>query len=177
MSRERVLVPHIMTGAATPTRIPVPGGSHMPTQNSSAAPSADATAGVKAVVSSLAESWNRHDMTAFAAAFTEDADFVNVIGMHWRGRQEIEAKHAVTHRTIFRNSSLQIVEQSVRFLNPSIALVHVWTQVKGAESLRKGNVPETRRALMTCVMLKEAGRWLISAAHNTDIVPVAFPEG
>ena len=117
----------------------------MPTQNPSAALSADATAGVKTVISALAESWNRHDMAAFAAAFSKNADFVNVIGMHWRGRQEIQAKHAVVHRTIFRNSTLQIVEKTVRFLSPGVALAHVSTQLRGAESLREGNVPEIRR--------------------------------
>jgi uncharacterized protein (TIGR02246 family) len=147
----------------------------MPAQNASARDLADATTNVKTVVSSLAESWNRHDMTAFAAAFSENADFVNVIGMHWRGRQEIEAKHAATHRTIFRNSHLQILESTVRLLSPDVALAHVWTQLNRAESLRK-NVPEPRRALMTCVLVKEADRWLITAAHNVDIVPVAFPE-
>jgi uncharacterized protein (TIGR02246 family) len=146
----------------------------MPSHSSSAAPSVNAIA-VKAVISTLAESWNRHDMAAFAAAFSENADFVNVIGMHWRGRQEIEAKHATAHRTIFRNSSLQILESSVRLLSPDIALAHVWTQVSGAESLRK-NVPEPRRALMTCVLVKQAQHWVITAAHNTDIVPIALPE-
>ena len=145
----------------------------MLTQNPIAAPSADSAANVKGVISSLAENWNRHDMAAFAAAFSEDADFVNVVGMHWRGRQEIEAKHAVVHRTIFRNSTLQIVEQSVRFLGPSIALAHLWTRLEGAEHLPGRNVPETRRSLMTCVLVKEADRWLITAAHNTDIVPVS----
>jgi uncharacterized protein (TIGR02246 family) len=147
----------------------------MPVQNASARDVADATTSLETIVSSLAESWNRHDMTAFAAAFSENADFVNVIGMHWRGRQQIEAKHTATHSTIFRNSSLQILESTVRLLSPDIALAHVWTQVNGAESLRK-SVPEPRRALMTCVLVKEAGRWLITAAHNTDIVPVVFPE-
>ncbi len=86
------------------------------------AQSKDATAGVKSVVASLAENWNRHDMTAFAAAFTENADFVNVIGMHWQGRPEIESKHTATHRTIFRNSTLQIVESTVRFLTPTFCI-------------------------------------------------------
>jgi uncharacterized protein (TIGR02246 family) len=149
----------------------------MPTPKPSAAHSKDATASVKSVVASLAESWNRHDMMAFAAAFAENADFVNVIGMHWRGRQEIEAKHTVTHRTIFRNSTLRMVDQSVRFLSPSIALAHVSTELKGAESLRERVAPETRHSLMTCVLVKEADRWLITAAHNTDIVPVPFPVG
>jgi uncharacterized protein (TIGR02246 family) len=149
----------------------------MPTPKPSAAHSKDATASVKSVVASLAESWNRHDMMAFAAAFAENADFVNVIGMHWQGRQEIEAKHTVTHRKIFRNSTLQIIDQSVRFLSPSIALAHVSTELKGAESLRERVAPETRRSLLTCVLVKEADRWLITAAHNTDIVPVPFPVG
>jgi uncharacterized protein (TIGR02246 family) len=146
----------------------------MEMQNQNALPSAAAETAVKTVVASLAESWNRHDMVAFAAAFTENADFVNVLGMHWRGRQEIETKHAAAHRSIFRNSNLQIVEQSVRFLSPEIAVAHVSTQLKGAESLRP-NVPETRGTLMTCVLVMETGRWLIAAAHNTDIVPVPFP--
>ena len=149
----------------------------MRTPKPSTAHSEDATANVKIAVASLTESWNRHDMAAFAAAFCDDADFVNVIGMHWQGRQEIEAKHTVTHRTIFRNSTLQIVEQSVRFLSPSIALAHISTELKGAESLRERVAPETRRSLLTCVLVKEADLWLITAALNTDIVPVPFPVG
>ena len=98
-------------------------------------------------------------------------DFVNVTAMHWQGRQEIEAKHAVAHRTIFRNSNLQ----AVRFLSPSIALAHTCTQLKGAESLRESNSPEMRGTLMTCVLVKEVDPWLITAAHNTDIVPVQIP--
>jgi len=148
----------------------------MATRNSSPVASGDATDSVKTVLSSLAQSWNRHDMTAFASAFSEDADFVNVIGMHWRGREEIEAKHAITHRTIFRNSNLQILDSTVRFLSPSVAIAHVRTQLKGAESLPGRNAAEIRHALLTCVLVKEHNRWLIAAAHNTEIVPVAFPE-
>ncbi|MGA8216614.1 MAG: SgcJ/EcaC family oxidoreductase [Candidatus Sulfotelmatobacter sp.] len=149
----------------------------MPTPKPSAAHSKDATASVKSVVASLAESWNRHDMAAFAAAFCDDADFVNVIGMHWHGRQEIETKHAQTHRTIFRNSVLQIVEVTVRFLTPTIALAHARTELKAAESLREHLAPEVRRTLLTCVLMNDADRWLITAAHNTDIVPVVWPVG
>jgi len=28
---------------------------------------------------------------------------------------------------------------------------------------------------MTCVLVKEVDPWLITAAHNTDIVPVQIP--
>ena len=45
-----------------------------------AQPTTDAKAQIANVVAALADSWNRHDMVAYAAQFTEDADFVNVIG-------------------------------------------------------------------------------------------------
>ena len=41
---------------------------------------------VSAVVTTVVDAWNRHDMKAYSALFTEDADFVNVVGMHFRGR-------------------------------------------------------------------------------------------
>lgn len=42
------------------------------------------------------EAWNSHDMAAMATLLAPDADFVNVSGRHWKGRQEIGAStHSV----------------------------------------------------------------------------------
>jgi len=132
----------------------------------------DARDQVGAVVSALTESWNRHDMTAYAAHFTEDADFVNVVGMHWQGRREIEAQHAYLHRTIFRNSTLRNLDRSVRFLDLGVALAHVRWEMTGHESVPGWHVPETRRGVLTAVLVHEGNRWCITALHNTDIVPL-----
>lgn len=45
---------------------------------------------VRAVANSWSDAWNRHDMALLAKLFTEDADFVNVGGRHWKGREQIE---------------------------------------------------------------------------------------
>ena len=72
--------------------------------------------------------WNRHDMAALAALFTEDAEFVNVVGLWWRTRAEIEAAHAATHATMFRDSRLKGDMAEVTSLGPGIAALHVtWT--------------------------------------------------
>jgi uncharacterized protein (TIGR02246 family) len=42
------------------------------------------------LVGEVEQGWNTHDMARFAACFAEDADFVNVRGWWWRGREEIE---------------------------------------------------------------------------------------
>jgi len=36
--------------------------------------------------------WNSHDMDAMGQLLTADADFVNVIGMHMKGRAQIVAR-------------------------------------------------------------------------------------
>jgi hypothetical protein len=55
---------------------------------------------VRNAVAGFATSWNRHDMDAFGKLFAPDAEFVNVAGVVWRGRQTIQAQHAYSHGVI-----------------------------------------------------------------------------
>lgn len=48
---------------------------------------------ISSIAASWEKAWNEHDMKALFMSFTADADFVNVAGRHWKGRQEIEAQH------------------------------------------------------------------------------------
>jgi uncharacterized protein (TIGR02246 family) len=141
----------------------------------SAAPSQTAEeAAVKAAVQSFVDAWNRHDMEAFAAVFTEDADFVNVRGTRWIGRSAIREGHAAAHATIFKNSQLRILELSVRFLKPDVAVARWACELTGQTTPAGESVP-ARKAIPTFVMTKTQDRWLIVVAQNTDIVPAARP--
>jgi uncharacterized protein (TIGR02246 family) len=136
--------------------------------------SAEAKSKVETVLAALRESWNRHDMVAFAAQFTQDADFVNVIGMHERGRSAIEALHIAIHKTMFRNSQLRTLGQSVRFLTPQVAVAHVDWEMTGHESpeVEGWTLRAIRKGVLTAVLVAESDNWRITALHNTDTVPV-----
>jgi len=141
-------------------------------------PSADAKSQVANVIAALSDSWNRHDMSTYAAQFTEDADFVNVIVMHWRGRPEIETRHADVHRTIFRNSTLRTQDYSLRLLKSGVVLAHIRWEMTGHESPPGAPFSaEARHGVITGVFVEEEGRWLIAAFQNTDIVPLSLPAG
>jgi len=131
---------------------------------------------VSAVVTTVVEAWNRHDMKAYSAQFTEDADFVNVIGMHFRGRPQIEAVHIDLHRTIFRNSNLLAVSTTVRPVTDQVTLAHVAWEMTGAEGLPGWNAPELRKGMMSLVLARSGDRWLITAAQNTELVPLELPK-
>lgn len=122
----------------------------------------------------FADAWNRHDMDAFAALFASDANFVNVVGIWWKNRSEIEAAHRATHDTIFRDSRLTGDVSSVVELAPGLAAVHYTWTLTGARA------PDGSSGLRTGILLlivqQGPSGWLIKVAQNTDIVPgVAAP--
>ncbi len=135
---------------------------------------ADAQTKIAAVLAALSESWNRHDMVGYASHFCEDADFVNVLGMHVRGRAAIEAQHIAIHKTVFRNSQLEALQQTVRFLTPEVAVAHVNWQMTGHDTsqTKEWQPGAARKGVLTAVLVPEGDTWRISALHNTDSVSV-----
>lgn len=134
---------------------------------------------IAGIVDALAETWNRHDMAAYAALFAEDADFVNVIGMHWRGRREIEAVHNKLHETVFRDTALRGLEWIVKFPCPDVAVGHISWEMTGARGTENWKVPEVRHGKITMVLVPaetaEYG-WLITDLQNTEVVPMSMAE-
>jgi uncharacterized protein (TIGR02246 family) len=125
-------------------------------------------AGVNAVVHGFEDAWNRHDMDAFAALFATDADFVNVIGMRWVGRDAIKQHHAASHATIFKSSTLQIGNTTVRFLNADVATARSMWTLSGIIS-ETGQLVPSRTGILTHVLERIDGHWLIVLTQNTDI--------
>ena len=124
---------------------------------------ASAQSGPEDAVSGLMAAWNLKDAHAFASQFSEDATFVNVNGTLWIGKKDIEDRHA--NARIFKSSHAEIKPDSMRLLKPDIALVHAsWTITGDPRD------PQPRSYLMTMVVSKRDGRWLIVAAQNGSAV-------
>ncbi len=122
------------------------------------------------VARGFVDAWNQHDMKAFAALFSPEAQFVNVVGVWWKSRDEIEAAHVATHATIFRHSTLQGEASSVQAIAPGVVAVHVTWTLTGA--LATDNVAAgTREGILLLVLCAEQEGWRIRVAQNTDIVP------
>ena len=73
---------------------------------------------IRYIFAQLEEAWNRHDMKSFASVFNDDAVFVNVAGMLWKGKEEIEAMHAKAHESQFQESILELEKLMIRFIRP-----------------------------------------------------------
>ncbi len=136
----------------------------------------DAGAEADAVVLALVDAWNRHDPRSWAACFTEDADYINVAGRHWQGRREIEGQHRELHNSVLRNSRFRPLAWTIRLIAPQVAVVHLNWQMKGTEGHSGWDDRATRRGILTLVIVQQkSNRWLVSAAHNTDMAPFTAP--
>lgn len=122
------------------------------------------------VAAAFADAWNRHDMDEFASLFVPDANFVNVVGIWWKNRSEIEAAHRATHETIFRDSRLEGDVSSVVELAPGLASVHYAWSLTGA-SAPDGSPAGVRKGILLLIVQEGPSGWLIKVAQNTDIVP------
>ena len=133
-------------------------------------PAADRDA-LSALVRRLQDAWNAADGDAFAADFTEDADFVNVRGEHHRGRAAIAAGHSAIFRTVYAGSTNAYTVEAVRALRPDVALVHV----RSVLDTPGGPLAGRHSARVSMVLTRDGGGWRIASFHNTLEAPPAPP--
>ena len=153
-------------------------GDHLVTD-----PATGTDAGPESVARRFVEAWNRADTDALAEAFTQDADFVNVVGFRWHGRRQIRHNHAIGFRDMFGDSTMALERVRTRPLGEDHAVIQARWTMQGQRSPDGIVDPGPRRGVFTFVCARQPdGTWLGVTGHNTDIVPgaqthVAGPEG
>src|SRR5207248_7755380 len=108
-----------------------PYGSYYATYYSGTNYENDDESAVRNVLAEYAVAWNRHDMAAFGRLFTENSDYVNVAGVHWKGAQEIVQRLAELFHNRLKTAVRTLTGVEVRFPTPDTALVHATWDVTG----------------------------------------------
>ncbi|MDB5722005.1 MAG: hypothetical protein JWP15_2623 [Alphaproteobacteria bacterium] len=131
---------------------------------------------IRALEQQQAAAWNAHDISAYGALFTADAQVVNVLGWHWRSRAELVEKLGRAFGSVFARSRMTIGDVSIDYLKPDVAVAHVeWTMV-GALSPTGSGSDAPERGIQTQVLVRRGGAWRIAHFQNTNAVQErAFP--
>jgi uncharacterized protein (TIGR02246 family) len=131
---------------------------------------------IEALFETLTRHWNRHDAKAYASLWLEDADFVNVLGMHRHGRAELLAELDYLHADRFKNSQVSMQRKTVRFLTPDVAVAHVEWEMTGDPGMPGHPTQGGRRSgIFTHVLRRTPEGWRFVASQNTDILPIPDP--
>ncbi|MFJ2838203.1 SgcJ/EcaC family oxidoreductase [Nocardia sp. NPDC087230] len=118
---------------------------------------------IRALFTAISDAWAAGDARAFAAAFTDDAEYVTWFGRHYTGRAAIEACHAGLFAKYLKNTRLDGEITRLRFLTPDVAVVD------GRGAVVKGKRTRTRRNTKDniYVAVRHDGQWRFAAFHNT----------
>lgn len=125
--------------------------------------------------------WNSHDADALTALFVEDADFINVVGMWFRGHGQIRFNHAYGFAHMFGASSMRFAKTKVRELGPDAAIIVAAWELTGQVD-PDGTPSGPRTGVLTFVVTRTEAGWRAVSAQNTDRIPdaqthVASPGG
>ena len=121
---------------------------------------------IRKIVQQVEDGWNVHDLTAFAAPFADDADYVVVNGSHVTGRAAIAVGHQHIFDTIYRRSINRGTVAGIRFLREDVAVVHVHWQL----AIDPDDGTRTGHAIAAMVMTRKHDGWQIAAFQNTPVV-------
>ncbi len=113
------------------------------------------------------------DADFLSSLFSEDAEFVNVVGLWWHNRKDIRKAHAYGFNNIFGDSNLRLMETAVKYLADDIAVVHARMRLKNQTPSKKHEAPLIRQNIFSFVVKKLNDKWICESAHNTDIIPGA----
>lgn len=134
---------------------------------------------IRGLLAEQTDAWNRGDATAWARDFSPDADFINILGMHFHDREQVEKRHAELFRSIFKGSQLAVTVWKVRVLSPISAVAETVHELKGYARLPPAIRPTDPQGLlrtrMKYVFVKASGQWVIVSAQNTAVAPSAPP--
>ena len=141
-------------------------------------PAADEAA-IRRAVARMTTNWQNHHFADMATYTTPDVSWVNIVGMHWRGRAQVQQAHQQIFDTLFTGVAFTPGETSVRTVAPGVAVVTMSCHV-GAfyppDGVNRGTNQEgDDDNLLTLVLVQRRGQWLLTAGQNTVVRASAQP--
>ncbi len=118
---------------------------------------------IRAFPQRMIDAWNAGDGAAFAAPFSDTADFVAFEGTHLKGRHAITEFHRRLFDTDVKGTRLEGEVKFVRFLTPDVAVVHARCGVFLAG--REHTTP-SRDSMQIFVTVRRGGEWRVEALLN-----------
>jgi uncharacterized protein (TIGR02246 family) len=116
---------------------------------------------IRKVLAETTAAFNQHKPDLNGEATTEDFDVVNPPGTYSSGRPDLRDAFSGP----FRNARVVAAVDRIRFIRPDVVLVDGTFEVTGTE------IKPAPKGLRTFVLVKENGRWAITALRQ--MIPVA----
>lgn len=129
----------------------------------------DASDKVQRLAERYAAAWNGADMDAMARLYADDVHWVNIVGMHWQGKVQVDQAHRAYFDIMFKGVplTLEAVESIVAL--PGGAVVAVMRWAVGAFKTPFGEQMPPSRDRMSLVLIPKDNEFVIAHGSNVQI--------
>jgi uncharacterized protein (TIGR02246 family) len=123
---------------------------------------------VRKTIKDYENAWNTHDMKALDKLHPDDAEFINVVGMHWHGREAVNKAHTIFDKIMFHNTRMKTDSIETRALGADYAIV-VWISTLDSYKTPDGHIVPKGQSRLSSIMGKGSDGWEIVHGHNVRI--------
>jgi len=130
--------------------------------------SAEDKKGIATTIDQFVEGWKLRDMDEFGKTMTEDCDWVNIVGMHWHGKEQVVCAHKLLLETRYKGVNVHDLGHYETEIAPGVAVV-IWRSAVDDFTTPQGERVTGMKTMGTLVMVKQQGKWLIRSGQNSTI--------
>ncbi|RYY28094.1 MAG: SgcJ/EcaC family oxidoreductase [Sphingobacteriaceae bacterium] len=125
-------------------------------------------------VDAMVNSWNKHNHSDMKNYTTKDCNWVNIVGMWWKNRKEVEYSTQFYHENMFKTTLMTKKRVSIQLLRNDVALVHFVSHIGSFKTPNGQLMPESDN-LALLVYVKDNGKWLLKSGENVVVDDRAKP--
>lgn len=124
-------------------------------------------------VSQMVSDWNTHEFKNMDSYTMEDVEWVNIVGMWWKGRTEVKSAHQGIFDAMFKGVPFTQKSLKTRFLTKDVAIATLISHVGEffpPDGIDHGNnkMPASDD-ILTLVFVKKNNKWLLASGQNTVV--------
>lgn len=128
---------------------------------------------IQAQVTQMVSDWNTHEFKNMDSYTTEDVEWVNIVGMWWKGRAEVKSAHQGIFDRMFKGVPFTQKSLKTRFLTKDVAVATLISSVGEffpPDGIDHGNnkMPASDD-ILTLVFVKKNEKWLLASGQNTVV--------
>lgn len=128
---------------------------------------------IQSQVAQMVSDWNTHEFKNMDFYMTDDVEWVNIVGMWWKGRAEVKAAHQGNFGAFFKGVPFKQKSLKIRFLTKDVAVATLISSVGEffpPDGIDHGNnkMPASDD-ILTLVFVKQNGKWLLASGQNTVV--------
>ena len=130
--------------------------------------SIETTNEILTLLNQFVTNWNSKDLKLFGSVFTEDAEYIDIVGQIAVGKTDVMEQHRFPFEVVNKIAVFTMDDLYIRTIADNLVMV-TGSWVCENSTTPKGDILPTRKGVIQVICRNENNEWKIRLVHNTDL--------